>query len=245
MSRLQRSLAGIAVVLSISSPNLQADNLKLAVGLALPPYVISETNSGMELDVVREALKLVGHTAEAVYLPFGRVPPAVTNGDVDAALTVNESSGLDGVKYSDSHITYQNVAVSLAVNNFSINQISDLSGHSIIAFQDATKYLGDAYASMAGANKRYSEKAKQSKQITMLFAERVDCVVMDINIFKFFKAAETQVKTDRKVVVHEIFEPSNYKVGFRKQTHRDDFNKGLAQLKASGRYVEILRKYVQ
>ncbi|MFC3149923.1 substrate-binding periplasmic protein [Litoribrevibacter euphylliae] len=234
----------VTLLISLFSSSLFADHLKLAVGLALPPYVIADNDSGMELDIVREALRLSGHTSEPVYLPFGRVPKSVEEGASDAALTVTESSGLNNVHYSDSHITYQNVAVSLAVNKFPINSVADLSSRSVIAFQDATKYLGGQFANMASSNKRYSEKAKQSKQITMLFAERVESVVMDINIFKYFRAAEQKVKTDSDVTIHEIFEPSHYKVGFRRQQHRDDFNKGLKQLKESGQYEAILKKYV-
>ena len=234
----------LLLVLLGMSLGAAADNLKVAVGLALPPYVIQEDNSGMELDIVREALKLSGHTVEPVYLPFARVSKSLEDKKVDAALTVTEASGIANVHYSEPHITYQNVAVSLAKNSFAIQSVDDLGSHSVIAFQNAVKYLGDTFANMAKTNKRYSEKAKQSNQITMLFGGRVETVVMDINIFKYFRASETKLDTSSDVNIHEIFPPTHYKVGFLKAAYRDQFNEGLATLKSSGKYDEIIKGYV-
>jgi len=238
-----RSIAAVAFL--ILSNLAIADNLKIAVGLALPPYVLPESNTGIELDIVREALAANGHTITPVYLPFARVSLALAEKKVDAALTVNESSGLKNVYFSDSHITYQNVAVSLASNNFTIDSVADLKNRSVIAFQGATKYLGSEFAEIAAANSRYNERAKQSKQITMLFSKRVDSIVMDINIFKYFRNSEKNIDTTSSVTIHEIFQPSDYKVGFLKEGIRDEFNKALVELKKSGKYESIINSYIQ
>lgn len=225
--------------------HLQAGEVKVAVGLALPPYVLSDSNTGMELDIVREALGHKGHTVTPVYLPFLRVAPAVDNGDAEAAMTVNESSGIKSAVYSDTHITYQNVAIGLASKNLSVGSIPDMGNRSIVAFQSATKYLGPAFAEMAKANSRYSEKAKQSIQISLLYSGRTDLVVMDINIYKYYKKLEKRVNTDAKVDIFEVFTPTSYKVAFRSEQLRDDFNAGLKALKASGRYDEIINSYIK
>jgi len=238
-------LLGMVFLLSVGSNLAFAKNYKIAVGLALPPYVIQEGNSGMELEVVREALALKGHTVEPVYLPFARVPKSLQDKLVELALTVNESSGLENVFYSDSHITYQNVAVTLAKNKISITSTSELSDKSIIAFQGATKYLGADYADMAANNTKYQERAAQDNQILMLFSDRVNTVVMDINIFKYFRELNKKVDTSLDVTIHEIFAPSYYKVGFLNATLRDEFNESLKELKSSGQYDKIISKYVQ
>ncbi|GAA3930004.1 substrate-binding periplasmic protein [Litoribacillus peritrichatus] len=222
-----------------------AETLKIGVGLALPPYVLPSTNTGIEVDIVREALAVKGYKITPTYLPFARVPIELSDKRVDAAMTVNESSGLTKVFYSDTHVTYQNVAISLQANNFKIDHITDLKAHSIIAFQDATKYLGETFLTMAKSNKRYREYAKQSKQITMLFSKRVETVVMDINIFKYFRREEKSVDTSQPYTVHEIFPPSQYKMAFLSQNIRDDFNEGLKMIKSSGQYDKIVTKYIQ
>ena len=89
-----------------------AKELKPAVSVALPPYFIQETETGMELEIIQEALKLSGHTIKPVFLPFARVTLAMENGKVDCASTINENSGVKA-HYSDNHIVYQNFAISL------------------------------------------------------------------------------------------------------------------------------------
>ncbi|WP_230390838.1 ABC transporter substrate-binding protein [Reinekea sp. G2M2-21] len=244
MIRIFRML-NLFFFISFFSSQLYADNFKMAVGLALPPYVIQNGNTGMEMEIVREALALKGHTVEPVYLPFARVPLSLKEKSVSLALTVNENSGLSDIFYSDSHITYQNVAITLAKNNLTINSSSDMKDMSILAFQDATKYLGSDYASMALKNPDYQEKSQQDAQILMLFSNRVDTVVMDINIFKYFRSLNEKVDTSLDVTIHKIFSPSLYKVGFLSETIRDEFNDALAQLKESGRYDEIISEYIQ
>ena len=234
----------VLLVLAFLSPNLLADEIKVAVGLALPPYVLSESNTGMELDIVKEALAFKGHTVKPSYLPFKRVTRAFESGAVDAAMTVNESSRIDGIHYSKSHITYQNVAVGLRESGIRLTDIPGMRRHSVIAFQNATQYLGNDFSEMTKQNKLYSEKAQQDKQITMLYAKRVDLIVLDINIFKYYKKQEDRVSTDAPIDIFEVFPPTQYKVGFQNAKIRDDFNAGLAELKKNGRYEEIINSYI-
>lgn len=222
-----------------------AEEIKVAVGLALPPYVLSKSHTGMEMDIVKESLAQKGHILKPIYVPFMRVATSFENGRVDAALTVNESSGIKSVHYSDSHITYQNVAIGLSKTNLKVDNVSSMKNYSVIAFQNATKYLGPEFAKMAKVNKRYSEKAKQDKQLAMLYSKRADLIVLDINIYKYYKKLEKRVSTEAKVDIFEVFQPTSYKVGFRNKQVRDDFNTGLKALKESGRYQEIIDSYTK
>jgi polar amino acid transport system substrate-binding protein len=232
------------ILLLLLSPLGLAKEIKVAVGLALPPYVISSENKGMELDIIKETLAMNGHTVKPVYLPFARVPWSLKEGKVDAAMTINESSGIDNVFYSDNHIIYQNVAVSLAKNNFTIDTVKDLTDRSVLAFQSATLYLGDDFKNMASNNKRYKEEPRQDIQITMVYNERTEAVVMDLNIFKYYKAKESRADVSQQVKIHTIFSPSLYKVGFRSKKLRDDFNVSLKELIVSGKHKEIIKRYV-
>ncbi len=232
------------IILALISIGGVAKEIKVAVGLALPPYVISSENKGMELDIIKEVLALNGHTIKPVYLPFARVPWSLNEGKVDAAMTINESSGIKNVFYSTSHITYQNVAVSLAKNNYTINKIDDLVNRSVLAFQSATLYLGDEFKNMAGKNNRYNEEPRQDIQIAMVYNGRAEAVVMDKNIFKYYKAKETRADVSQGVNIHTIFPPSLYKVGFRSEAMRDEFNISLKKLVDSGMHKKIINRYV-
>lgn len=221
--------------------------VKAAVGLALPPYVIKGSDSGAEIDIVRQALKLARYDLKVEYVPFARLPVSLGQKSVDCALTINEGSGLSEVYYSDSHISYQNVIVTLRSRNLRITSIKDLQPLRVVAFQNAAKYLGSEYAAMAKAKEGhdYNEMANQESQVRLLFVDRADALVMDINIFKYFKRSIQDVDVSADVAFHRIFKPTPYKVAFTDKTVRDRFNVGLRQLRRSGAYKAIFRTYLK
>lgn len=217
--------------------------LTLAIGLALPPYNISETNTGMEFDIVKEALKIKGYTMTPKYVPLARVKKEFLNRHVDGGLPFTANSGIDAF-YSDVHIVYENVVVNLTKKHFIIEEIQDLKDKSIVAFQDATIYLGEDFAAMAKANPKYKEIPNQEFQINVLYMDRVDTIVIDKNIFYYYRKCNTTVDITQPIVIHEIFAPSPYRVAFVDKKVRDDFNEGLQQLRSSGRYDEIVKEYI-
>ncbi len=217
----------------------------MAVGLALPPYFTQKNDSGMELEIIRAALKIKGHTVNTVFLPFARVSYSMNSKKVDCASPMNESSGVNAF-YSNSHIAYQNFAISLKSNNLKITSIGDLKDKSVLAFQNASKYLGKDFAAMSKSNPKYKEKANQITQNKLLFANRTQTIVGDINIFKFFnKKLPDSFNTSQKLVFHPLFPKTHYKVAFVEESVRDDFNEGLKKIKTSGLYDRIIAKYIE
>lgn len=228
--------------LLLFASNANAKDITLIAGLSLPPYIIQEENRGMEYDIIKEALALKGHNLQMNYVPFVRL--VVDYKKFDGAVTINESSGAEG-NYSDVVITYQNYAISLKSKNLTINSIQDLKGVSTLAFQNATKYLGNEFAAMAKDNSNYAEQGNQEAQVKMLYSGRVDAIVSDINIFKFFRKKVDNMDTSVEITLHELFPGTDYKVLFNDAQIRDDFNAGLAELRASGRYKAIVDSYIQ
>jgi len=217
--------------------------LILAIGLSIPPYNIPETNSGIELDIVREALKNKGYTIKPKYVPFARRNKELINHKVDGVLTINTDSGIDAF-YSDEHIFCENVVISLTKNGFEIDSPEDLKDKSIVAFQDATIYLGQDFSSMAKANSKYKEVANQNLQINLLYSGRVDMIVLDKNIFYYHRKHNQIVDTTEPVTLHAIFGPTPFRVAFIDKKVRDDFNEGLKTLRSTKRYDEIVKKYL-
>lgn len=243
--RLRNAMIGIALLLGL---NLRAQTqITAAVGLALPPYVLKDTNSGLEVDIVRQALLDSGYTLKLDYVPFARLPLSLKDKSADCALTINEASGVTDVFYSQSHITYQNVAVGLKSKGLKISEVAELKPYRIVAFQDATNYLGNAYRTMVkekgGAG--YSELANQESQVKMLFMDRADVLVMDINIFKYFRQAIKDTDVSAEVTFYPIFPPTNYKVAFTNKDVCQKFNEGLNKLKSSGKYAAIFKTYIK
>jgi polar amino acid transport system substrate-binding protein len=217
-----------------------AKELVLGVGLALPPYFIKDENRGLELDIIKESLKVKGHTLKTVYVPFKRVPKMIEDKKVDCVGTVNESTGIKAF-FSNSHIFYHNKVITLKRNNISVKSLKDLEYGSIVAFQNATKYLGSNYASAVSKNPAYREKANQERQVTMLVNNRIDKVVSDVNIFNFY--AKKQKVDLSKIDYQDIFNKVHQKVAFIDKKIKDDFNYGLSVIKKNGTYDKILKRY--
>lgn len=232
----------VMLLLLISVVTVHAKDITLVAGLSLPPYIIQESNSGMEYDIIKEALASKGHNLTMKYVPFVRL--IVDYKKHDGAVTINESSGAEG-SYSDEVITYQNYAISLKDKGIAINSVQEMKDKKIVAFQNATKYLGPEFAEFAKGNKKYSEQGKQDLQVKMLYSGRADAIVSDINIFKYYRKSVTDFDTTAEIVLHGIFEGVNYKVLFNDSAIKDDFNAGLKELRDSGRYEEIVNSYIK
>ncbi|MBF0379051.1 MAG: transporter substrate-binding domain-containing protein [Desulfamplus sp.] len=244
--KIKNKVMAIAFIMILSLPyKVLAEELVMGVGLALPPYFIEESNSGFEMDIIKESLKLKGHTVKFKFIPFARIPMDFADGKVNCVSTINESSGIKA-HYSDIHVSYQNFAVTLKSNNLTINSIADLKDKEILAFQNAKLYLGKEFAATVEANPKYEEIASQSSQTIRLYLNRAQVLVGDGNIFKYYsKQISDKADTTQEVVYHPIFEKTDYKVAFNNEQIMKDFNEGLKEIKANGVYDKLLSNYIK
>jgi len=230
--------------LILLSQNIFSQEIKLAFSLSIPPYVISKNDSGIELDIVKEIFSLSNITVKPIYVPLARLSKQIELDEVDGSATIMESLGFKNVYYSDIYITYKNVAVSLKKNGIEIISISDLRNKDIITFQNAKKYLGHDFAKAVSQNTNYYEFYNQQKQVKMLYKNRIQVIILDKNIFHYYKQY-IEKDFNEKVVFHEIFPVNEYKIAFKNSKIRDKFNLGLKKIKKSGRYEQIINKYIK
>lgn len=233
-----------ALTLILTNTAALADELTIAVGLWIPPYVIRDESRGIEYDILKETLALAGHTMVPRYVPLARTLADLSAGNVDGIM----STGLKDLPgcYTNSHITYWNYAITKTARNIKINNVADLSSWSVLSFQNAHKYLGDEFEEMAKNNTRYNETADQRTQNKMLNLDRIDVVVGDQFIYQWFSKDDDVTKhtgPSPEVTYHEIFSPSNFQSVFVNQDVCDEFNIALKQLKESGRYQNIVDSY--
>ncbi|AMC36091.1 substrate-binding periplasmic protein [Janthinobacterium sp. B9-8] len=216
--------------------------IQVGTGYSKPPYVIPETQSGLELDIVQAALSAEKLQMKVVFLPPARMLHMFKNSQLDAITTVNEGSHLVGY-WSDSHIFYQNYAITLASRAITIKKMSDLAGHSIAAFQNAKLALGSEYAA-AIMQASYQEIPNQLTQNKLLYTGRVDVVIGDRLIFEYLnRLLPSRVDAQQTLQFSAIFPATHYKVLFRNRDLRDRFNQGLATIRHNGVYRQIEKKY--
>ncbi|QLG89556.1 transporter substrate-binding domain-containing protein [Chitinibacter bivalviorum] len=215
----------------------------IGTGYVLPPYVIPETASGYELDIVRAAFQARGIDVKFSFLPPARALYSAKIKALDAVTTVNENSGATGY-WSESHISYQNYAITLKSRQFNIQHVEDLAGHTVSAFQNARISLGPQYA-LAINLATYQEYPDQLTQNKLLYSQRTDVVIADRLIFEYLNPQiADKFDTKQPLSFHAIFPPTEYKVLFNDAKLRDQFNQGLAQIKANGTYRRIKERYL-
>ncbi|MFP6848181.1 MAG: transporter substrate-binding domain-containing protein [Pseudomonas sp.] len=225
------------------SLTVSAQALYVGFGTHKPPYVFENEARGLEYDIVMAAARRAGMEPEAHYAPMERLSLMLKKAQIDVIATTNEHSG-GGFFYSDSYISYQNVAVALRSRNLDIRRVSDLMQYSVSAFQRARLLLGSEYQAMAEANPRYREEAFQIARNRMLYSGRVDVVVADMRILRYFnREVYSQVDVSQPLTLYPVFPATEYKLGCREQVHCERFNQGLAAIRQSGEYAAIERRY--
>ena len=241
-----RRIIALFILISISTLT-NARSVTLGISFSIPPYVILEDDSGLELDIIKEAFRISGHDVIPLYMPLGRSFKLYENNQLDGVINVKK--GMVKGYYSSDVITFQNCVITLRKNEFKIDSIAALKGKRVVAFQNAKKLLGLPFSEVIGELAYYREVAKQILQVNMLFLDRVDAVILDRNIFDYFRR-KVYESTDipqqliaKKVIYHCIFKPAKYKLAFHDEVLRDDFDKGLKVIRDNGTYANIQRSY--
>ncbi|MES2298253.1 MAG: transporter substrate-binding domain-containing protein [Pseudomonadota bacterium] len=252
MKKSIRLACAALVGTALCAASVQAKEVKVLFSFALVPYVINtpgQEASGFEYEIMKAALAAKGHTIKPSFVAMGAIPKMLKDGAADGAQRGNpDLREGDGYFYADdATVTYQDVAISLKKSNVSINGVGDLKGKSIVTFQGASNFMGPEFAAAVKDNPNYSELSDEKRKVLQLFAGGVQAYIGDLNVFKYYKAQAAGADTTQEVVIHKVFAPSNLQTNhavFRDKQLRDDFNAGLKQLKTSGQYKAIVKKYI-
>jgi len=249
-----------AFLVSCYIPSLCAEpnkrELLIGISFSIPPYVIKELNSGLELEILRQVFKVNGYTVLPSYLPLARTFMHFQEGSIDGVINVKK--GMVKGFYTDVVVIFKNYAVSLQERQLEINNIQALSNKSVGAFQRAKSILGTNFHNAVQNNSNYSEWADQSIQLKQLYKYRVEVIVLEQKIFKYYRKKLfdrslvlggqyfiSQSELRKPVIFHDIFTPSEYRFAFISEQVRDHFNEGLRLIKKNGVYDNIMKKYAE
>ena len=242
--KLRRSIVPLTLnFVFISNALFASDQVVVAVGLAKPPYVIQTHNSGFELDLIRNIFKKMGKSTKFVYTQYGHSSKMLGVKEIDAVMTTNQYVFSDTSKLSDAYITYQNVAISLKESNLTINTIEDLEKYSIASFQKADKVLGQNFSDAVNKSPLYLKIADQSKQPVLLLKKRVEVLIMDINIFKYFARQLNVENINDQFTFHPVFPKSHYRMAFKNEDYVQIFNEVFAKYKQTNEYLRLKESY--
>lgn len=228
----------------VNATPIASTHIEMLAGLPKPPFIIQENGSGLQLDLLREAFLTVDKQVSFIHTPMGRNLSGFERLQSDGIATIPANTSLPNMFVSKPYVTYQNVAVSLTAANLNITSAETLRDKNVIAFQNAKKFLDKEYQSTVCSSSKYREFADQKKQIAMLFSQRTDVIILDINIFKHFLANNKSAPFNQPYDIHYIFQEKAYSAGFRDPQLRNVFDLGIERIKAQGTYQRVLDKYL-
>ncbi|HYD81947.1 MAG TPA: transporter substrate-binding domain-containing protein [Paucimonas sp.] len=217
--------------------------VRIGMGLTKPPYIMESGKEGLEYEIAEQALAAAGLKMVGVQFPPVRGLALFRAGQLDGLLTVDEGIGGNHF-FSEPYILYQNVATTLTSRNIRLRQIEDLIDYSVAGFQNANVILGERFKALAARHPEYKEYPQQIIQDKLLYTGRVDVVVGDRRIFRYFSTRlEASIDATQPVTFHPIFPPNPRLAAFHDAELRDRFNAGLKAIKSNGAYDAILKKY--
>jgi polar amino acid transport system substrate-binding protein len=237
-------VGGLLLLAGFSHQALAApkSELLVAISLDIPPFVMNKAASGLEVDIIRQALD--DYSLRFIQLPYEELQTAVQQKRVDVSVGVQPDN--DGVHYSKKFIGFVNYAISKKAEGFRIDSVADLRNHRVLTWENAYLELGSEFETMfspqSSQRKNYIEVADQKEQVRKFWDGKGLVIVIDQSIFRYFSGILGH--DINEVNFHDIFPPvTNFKVGFRDVTVRNRFNEGLAAMCRNGGYVELLRRY--
>ena len=140
----------LLISLLIFSTTLMAKQvLKIGVG-NFPPFFVEKENKGIFIEITNEIFKqLPEYTVQYLFMSNDRLLHEINSGKrIDAACNIFADSKVNAY-LSEPIFRYRDVAVSKKSEQLKINNISDLQGKSIAAYQGATELLGSEFKKMA------------------------------------------------------------------------------------------------
>lgn len=224
------------------APAALAKPLRVLVGMHKPPYIDIHTQQGYELELLTLVATHMQQTFEFSFVPNQRILALLQKGEGDIATLQRGVTRQPQLQYGCPYIRYQNVAVTLHRNRLLIKQIADLTGLSVLAFQNATNLLPPSYGETVKKTSSYQETTNQRTQVDMLQKNRVQVVIMDIHIFNFYNQ---QAAAAAPVDIHPLFTDTEYRTAFRDRQLAQAFDRALIQVQQSPAYNALQQKYFQ
>ena len=209
-----------------------------------PPHTINhQLYSGIDLDVTKAVLRQLGYSVNLHFVALGRAEKLVRSGQYDLMAPIFFAKDSDNFYISDPIVTYKPMVFSLSERNLSPDSISDLAKYSVITFQGAPGYFGDAFRVMS-EQARYKESADMSVIPEMLAKSRYDFAVLDQYIFYYFYRLNDKQRPIDIFKHHYLIPPVTASVAFKDKMLRDRFNYELKKFKQGKGYAKIVEAYL-
>jgi polar amino acid transport system substrate-binding protein len=235
---MQLKIPTVCFALCLIVHDAMAEKISMLFAHSYGPYIIEQDDSGVEIQIIREALAVKGYELVPVYTELNKLPEMYLNNRVDAIQTSFNVSEDNVGFYGNVAVEYQDVFLTLEERHINIKVPEDLKSYSLLAFQNAHLM----YPLWLPTDFEYSQTAKQIDQVRLLQLGLVDVVLSDKNIFNYnVQYYRNFVSNNIKPMrMHYFSPPFNFGPLFKSEKVAQAFDQGIKQLKDSGRYAELI-----
>ncbi|MCG7534214.1 ABC transporter substrate-binding protein [Pseudoalteromonas sp. OOF1S-7] len=246
-ARVFKRISNALAVLLLVSTHVCFSSLNQTLELVSsegPPHTINHPeHSGIDLDITKVVLAQLGYTVRLEFVALGRAEKLVRTGQYDLMAPIFSTQDSKNFYISDPIVTYKPMVFSLANRNLTPRSIDELANHSVITFQGAPGYFGEAFRKMS-EQAVYRESPDMSVIPQMLVKSRYDYAVLDQYIFYYFYRLKDKRRPLTLFRHHYLIPPVPASVAFKEKSLRDRFNRALAQFKRGDGYQQIIEAYI-
>ncbi|WP_374359935.1 substrate-binding periplasmic protein [Pseudoduganella danionis] len=223
-----------------------ATPVKMGLQSVVAPFVLPDNTSGLLVDVVRAAFATQQVKVEFRYLPNARFDDQMRQGLLDITPTTGTDAAQVGYLSHWPVTHFHNMAITLRSKIPTLSRLDDLKKYRVTAFRGARNVLGPAYAAVVGVNPDYREVVTMPSGALLL--GRTDIIVSQPDIFQYYLRQQLphQRAGDDVLAYHDVLGPGRfYWMRFRTEAQRDAFERGIAQLYATGEIDRIQQRYAR
>lgn len=206
-----------------------------------PPYVISAQNSGLEVDIIRAALRAVGYKLRIEYMTTGRGVRLLLNKRVDIVTPIYHADS-ERFYLAAPHVFYRPSLFSLAPNELSIRSIDDIARGSVAAYKGVLSGFGAKFQHIARQCPLFVELGDPRRIVDMLYLKRVDIAILDLHAFQYFLHASGLDAS--KLNIHDLIEPVPVSAAFHDNLLKRKYEKGVRIILRNGEYERIAARYL-
>lgn len=189
--------------------------------------------TGVDYEIVKAILQQQGIDAEFELYGYNRLLKMFSERKLDIASPV--AVPYPGAFYSQPYFTLLDVVVNKSTKPMTIRSMKDLTGKTIVAYQQASEVLGPDFAAIA-KTAHYLEEADRVKQFELLMNDRVQLMIGDMKVLNYYADKNYGNGT---LQIHKIFPSADYPAAFWSSELQTKFNAGLIHLKESGEFQRI------
>lgn len=234
-------------LLVCSTTSIAQQVLKIGVG-NFPPFFIKDGEKGIFIEIIDEIFKQLPHyKVEYIFMSNHRILHEINHGEsIDVACNIFPNSTVNA-SLSEPIFRFRDVAISKKTDQIKVDNISDLQGKSIAAYQGATELLGDKFKQMAKVNLEYSEHAHPKDTTLLMLSGGKDIRIGDINIFwydlnnKHYNKYKGIAHSD--FTVHYLWPTVYSHMAFKDSLLKNVVDEVIQKLKLSGSIENIYSKY--